>query len=160
MPGLIRLEQEMGWQPDYMLRVMAMMRPDEEVAAGFAKRLYVSNAEAGRLQDWSGSLPPHPETDRDELAKRLYRASHDGILDAMRLEVVHLRNREDEAGAEAMLSLIEFASSWQQPVFPLRGGDLQAAGMEPGPEMGKKLAELEELWIESGFVLTRSELLG
>lgn len=45
------------------------------------------------------------------------------------------------------------------PAFPLRGGDLIAAGLSPGRAVGLELARLEQLWIESGFALDRSHLL-
>ena len=34
-----------------------------------------------------------------------------------------------------------------------------AADVEPGPELGQRLKELEKQWLESGFSLTREELL-
>jgi len=49
--------------------------------------------------------------------------------------------------------------AWQVPVMPVNGQDLLAVGWEPGPEMGKCLKQLEQLWIESDFNLDRKELL-
>lgn len=46
------------------------------------------------------------------------------------------------------------------PPFPISGGDLTGLGMQPGPELGRELARLEQLWIASGFALGRAELLG
>jgi poly(A) polymerase len=46
------------------------------------------------------------------------------------------------------------------PPFPLRGNDLAELGMPPGPALGKELARLEQLWIGSGFTLSKAELLG
>lgn len=43
--------------------------------------------------------------------------------------------------------------------FPLNGKDLAGLGMVPGPVLGKELARLETLWIESGFALGKAELL-
>ena len=42
--------------------------------------------------------------------------------------------------------------------FPIRAGDLQAD--HSGPELGERLRALEARWIESGFTLSRDELLG
>lgn len=45
------------------------------------------------------------------------------------------------------------------PEFPLMGRDLIAAGLRPGPALGQKLAEMKAAWMESGFELTRDELV-
>jgi len=49
--------------------------------------------------------------------------------------------------------------AWQPPVFPLSGSDLIAAGMRPGPDMGRQLAALRREWEQSGFRLNRNQLL-
>jgi tRNA nucleotidyltransferase (CCA-adding enzyme) len=49
--------------------------------------------------------------------------------------------------------------AWQPPEFPLSGSDLIAAGMKPGPEMGRQLAQLRREWEQSGFRLNRNQLL-
>jgi poly(A) polymerase len=46
------------------------------------------------------------------------------------------------------------------PKFPLSGNDLIARGLRPGPALGAELERLERLWIESGFALDQSALLG
>ena len=62
-----------------------------------------------------------------------------------------------EAGKSAVLQRLE---ALDVPQFPLRGDDLIAAGLRPGPELGAELGRLEALWIESGFALDRPALLG
>jgi hypothetical protein len=42
-------------------------------------------------------------------------------------------------------------------VFPLNGGDLQ--GSFHGPDLGRALKERRQAWMDSGFKLTRQELL-
>jgi hypothetical protein len=55
--------------------------------------------------------------------------------------------------------LLRYAEDWQRPAFPVTGKDLVRAGVEPGPEMGKRLKLMEERWIESGFALGREDLV-
>jgi len=50
-------------------------------------------------------------------------------------------------------------SSFDIPVFPLKGRDLIQAGMKPGKEMGVQLKNLKELWAASNFTLTKEELM-
>jgi tRNA nucleotidyltransferase (CCA-adding enzyme) len=55
--------------------------------------------------------------------------------------------------------LLQKLKTWTPPEFPINGSDLIAAGIAPGPDMGRKLAVLRNEWEQSGFKLTRDELL-
>ena len=55
--------------------------------------------------------------------------------------------------------IINELKAWKAPVFPVTGKDLQALGMEPGPEFGKVLSALEAKWKESDYTLSKEELL-
>ena len=57
-------------------------------------------------------------------------------------------------------SLALKAQSFKSPEFPLTGKDLIDAGMKPGPDMGKTLAKLKVKWKQSGYKLSKEELLG
>lgn len=160
MPGFLRMEQEQGWKADGLFRLMAMVRPDGETMQGLAKRMSFSKIETSRMVYWAESIAPEIDITHQELAKTLYRGNGQGLLDAMKLEAVHLRGREDEESAETMLGLLAFAQDWRQPKFAVQGKDLIALGIEAGPDMGKKLLVLEEAWIESDFMLDKSALLG
>lgn len=160
IPGLLRLEQEQGWLPDALFRLMGMVRPDVETMQTLSKRMSFSKKETKRMIAWADNSAPKHDVLNDDLEKLLYLGNQQGMIDAMKLEVVHLRGREEDAAANAMLNLITHAQSWQKPNFPLQGQDLISRGMEAGPEMGVKLKQLEEAWIESGFKLGRDALLG
>lgn len=159
IPELIRQEGLHGWQADPLLRLMAIIRPNKEAMEGLSDRLRLSGTEKKRLEDWSVAEIPAPTLAVGDLQKLLFRNSLPGELDAMRLEVVHLVNRDDQDGANSMLSLFEFAEHWKKPVFPLSGQDLLNLGYVAGPEVGKKLSELESKWVESGFELSKEALL-
>lgn len=159
IPGLIELERARGWEPDALLRLMAMTRPHEESISSLSDRLSLSNRERERLVHWAVSTAPNSETAFGELEKLLYRGRQQGIVDAMKLGAVHLANRDNRDAAEEMIALIEHAQDWQKPVFPVSGKDLQGVGIKPGPEMGSLLKSLEERWIDSGFELERETLL-
>ena len=49
--------------------------------------------------------------------------------------------------------------TWQRPKFPIAGSDLIALGWKPGPALGEKLRDLEDLWIAEGFRTSREALL-
>ena len=47
---------------------------------------------------------------------------------------------------------------WTIPKFPINGGDLIKCGIKPGPDFGKLMNTLKELWIESRYTLTKDLL--
>lgn len=51
------------------------------------------------------------------------------------------------------------AENWPIPEFPVKGQDLLDAGMKPGKEVGKALANMKRVWIESRFTKTKDDLL-
>lgn len=159
VPGLLRLEQEQGWKADPLFRLMGMVRPDEETMQNLSKRLAFSNKETQRMVAWANNPAPKPDISISDFEKFLYKSDAQGLMDSMKLEVVHLQGRDEVTNADAMLKFIDFTQNWKRPTFPLQGQDLIAAGVKPGPEMGKKLNALEKAWIESGFKLTREALL-
>lgn len=159
IPGLLRLEQEQAWEPDYLFRLMGMVCPDVETMQTMSKRMTFSNKEMERMITWADNSAPKPEIANGELDKLLYRGNAQGLLDAMKLEIVHLRGRENELTANKMLELVQYTQNWQKPKFPLQGQDLINVGMQAGPKMGDQLKQLEEIWIESGFALQKDVLL-
>ncbi len=46
------------------------------------------------------------------------------------------------------------------PPFPINGNDLAGLGMAPSPALGRALKQLEQAWIDSGFALSKAQLLG
>ncbi len=55
--------------------------------------------------------------------------------------------------------LLDASRKTTPPVFPVKGRNLLALGMKPGAEMGEHLADLEKRWIDSGFTLSKNQLL-
>jgi poly(A) polymerase len=53
--GLIATEAALDWEPDPMLRLMAMVPPDAERMRGLAARLKMSRAETDRLVKWAAA---------------------------------------------------------------------------------------------------------
>ncbi|XP_068745280.1 CCA tRNA nucleotidyltransferase 1, mitochondrial-like [Montipora capricornis] len=55
--------------------------------------------------------------------------------------------------------LAEQINTWNIPVFPITGGHLKKLGLKPGPEFGKRLGKLKELWKDSYFTISEEDLL-
>jgi len=86
----------------------------------------------------------------NEAAYRHPAALVDGV------EVAAVLSNWGEAGKAALRDQLERLDVQR---FPLSGGDLIAAGLQPGPALGAELERLERLWVEGGFTLDREALL-
>lgn len=164
IPGLVRTERTLGWPADPMLRLMAIVPPDPARMAQLAKRLRLSKAEMRRMSGWA-EQEDLPDTATDVVLKRhLYLGDPTAIEDRIRLRLSALRAKaetDDSALMDAakVSRLLKVATGWKKPVFPLKGSDLVSRGFEPGPTLGKAMADLETVWLESNFVMSKNELL-
>jgi tRNA nucleotidyltransferase/poly(A) polymerase len=156
---LVAAEHAEAFAPDPLLRLQAILPPHRARIDGLSTRLRLSKAEAARLLAWADAPEPDPAWSEQDLAKALYRTEPSGVLDRLRHALARERDAGHAEAAEKLRRLIRFAEAWQRPTFPLSGKDIVAAGITPGPEVGHKLKQLEERWIESGFDLNREELL-
>jgi len=57
------------------------------------------------------------------------------------------------------LDLLELPNVVPRPVFPLRGQDVLDLGVPQGPEISRLLGEVEQWWIDGGFVADRKACL-
>lgn len=162
---LIATETALDWEPDPMLRLMAMVPPDTARMRELAQRLKMSRAETDRLVKWTEAPVVKPTLAITALDRLLYTYGVEPLTDRIRLSLVSARSRTesdpaaltDTAGHSRHLAR---ALAWERPVFPVAGADLIDRGIKPGPEMGAQLAALEECWVESNFKLDKAALLG
>jgi len=162
--GLVAAERDLGWDVDAMLRLEAMIPPDADRMSGLAGRLKLSNAEAERLTSWASAQKIAATVPESLLARTLYSSGQQPVVDRLKLSLASARASavtSNDALVEAggYSKLLKFAHKWQKPQFPLKGADLQAIGVPPGPEIGTLLKRLEKEWVESGFRLDRKALL-
>ena len=162
--GLVAAARDLGWTPDALLRLEAILPPDEARMATLSKRLRLSNADAARLSSWVMTPPIGDKTGDAAFQKIMYRGDVQGIEDRLRLALASARTRAEqdmaaltEAGGYSRL--LRLVGEWQRPVFPLKGGDLVALGAAQDRRLGETLKTLENEWVEGGFQLGRDALL-
>ncbi len=162
--GLVAAEQALGWKPDAMLRLAAIIPPDVERLAAVSARLRMSKNEAARLEQWAKAPTVDPAMAETALDRLLYWQKPDGVK--MRLRLALSSARADISGGEGSMqkiarlsTLLARAERFQKPVFPLSGADVLATGVAPGPKVGEILGQLEDKWVEGNFALERDGLL-
>lgn len=164
IPALIEAEQSLGWSPDPLLRLVAIIPPDAARLEGLAERLRLSKAEAGFLQQWA-SAPTIPDEVTDAVfARLLYRHGVAGLIARLKLSLASARMqaRTHDAAmlrAARLSTLLGLAERFEKPKFPLSGADVLKAGLPAGPKVGELLAVLENQWVDMNFSLSRDKLL-
>lgn len=162
--GLVAAERDLGWTPDPLLRLEAILPPDEARMAILSKRLRLSNVDAARLSTWAMTPPISDKTGDAAFQKIAYRGDVQGIEDRLRLALASSRTRAEqdmaaltEAGGYSRL--LRLLGEWQRPVFPVKGGDLVSLGATQDRRLGETLKALEDEWVDGGFQLERDALL-
>lgn len=121
-------------------------------------RLRLSRADGERIGEMekaaAGMVPTLADLDRKA---RLYRQGPQAYRDGVLLAWARSGAGKDD---EAWRELLALPDRWTAPVLPVAGRDLVARGVAPGPEVGRRLTEIEERWIAGGFSADREELLG
>ncbi len=131
---------------DPLRRLSLIATGGDEAAQAIAQRLRLSARQRQRLSFLMA--PPLQLTGaitRAELRQLLYDHGLERIDDLAR-----------QQGAVELLPRIQDA---MPPPFPLSGRDAVAAGMRPGPGVGKALRALEAAWRANDFAAGREQLL-
>ncbi|ARQ11152.1 poly(A) polymerase domain-containing protein [Rhizobium etli] len=164
IPSLVATEKALGWAPDPLLRLAAIVPPEAARLEALAARLKLSNAEAATLKAWATAAPVNDEISPAAFERLLYRNGTDGIMTRLKLALAVARGKaEGDLGEMArsarLCKLMDRAANWKKPQFPLNGGDVLAAGVASGPRVGELLAVLENQWVEENFTSDRTALL-
>ena len=130
LTALVAEEQRQAIAPDPLRRLAALLPADPDLAAQVAARLRLSGAQKKRLV--LAAARNEAPVDARALA---YRFGLDQALD--RLLIGHTD--------------ISPLGTWEIPVFPLKGGDMVAAGVAAGPAVARILREIEDRWVAEGF---------
>ncbi len=150
-PDLLCAGLSRGLPRDPVLR-LAVLVPADAADARLPDRLRWSREEAERYRAARAALPLPADLAEDALRRLLADHPKEALSDA-----TWLREARGEPGdwpaLRARISVTDL------PVFPLQGRDLLAAGLPPGPELGRILARLRGWWLAGGCTATREECL-
>ena len=126
---------------DIMARLLAIggMKPNY-----FEDGLILSNAQKKHLETLGLGLGILKRPTKKRLRELVYRIGNQTTLQTYLLK---LTQKDDLPNLE----LLDVARYWQAPVFPVKAETLIEAGVSRGPELGKKLKDLEEKWIAKDF---------
>lgn len=151
IPPLMDAERDHNWSVDPLIRLMAIVPKRQNSVNDIATRWRLSNAQRDRLRAWA-SLPAQLPKDDAALRALAYRHSKQATIDGLRVQTAMQRDNE-------LAAFVSNIAAWEVPEMPVKGADLLERGFEKGPDLGSKLKQIEESWIQSDFSLDRDALL-
>ncbi|MEP2990705.1 MAG: CCA tRNA nucleotidyltransferase [Parasphingorhabdus sp.] len=135
-PLMLR-EKEFGIPPNPVRRLAGLLPKDLDITGKITKNLRFSK----KLQRATTDRLKYEEVNADTIEALAY---HHGAEAARDIALLF-------ASDQNLASCLQILEGWQKPTFPLKGGDLIAMGMQPGPAVSKLLAKVEDSWIKEGF---------
>lgn len=150
-------------EPEPMRRLGIMLSVDAAGAAAVAERLKLSRDETRRMT-LSACPPMLPDWQMDERAIRqaLYEHGADDFRDLTLIAwAAHksVEAKSEHGESAAWISLLEAANRWVRPEAPIKGRDVLALGLPPGPKVGLLVWEIESWWRDNDFRPSREEAL-
>jgi poly(A) polymerase len=156
---IIEQDNMTGTAPDSLLRFVALAGGGPKGMRTMAAKLKMSNAESKRLQ---GAVDP--SASEDVVGAFTEMAAAERAIMTLGARAFEDQARLAAAGETAppprdWTLLAKFAREWEQPEFPVNGGDLILMGYEPGPMLGDAMDEIKAHWIAERFQPTKEALL-
>lgn len=157
--ALLRVEREAGAQRDPLRRLATLIEVDEAGAQSLARRLRFSAKEAAQLVALAApAVSISSEMERPAFNLALYRLGGRLVRDLVVVAWAGERAR-GKANDVAFRRLLAAADCWGPVTFPLKGADVLALGVPPGPDVGRLLAQVENWWVAQSFAPDRDQCL-
>ena len=135
---LVDREFSVGVAADPVRRLASLLDPEPKIAAAVAARLRLSNKAAKRLV----VAAEREAADHFEPELLVYQVGLEHAIDRL------LLSGGNQLGTNEHIRKLV---GWSTPKFPLKGKDLIAMGLPPGPLVAKTLAAIEREWAHGGF---------
>lgn len=149
--------------PDPIRRLAALIETDGAGAEAVARRLKLSRAQIRRLTRLKApAWQAAPETSEAELRGLLSELGAEEVIDLALLEWSHrliITPRLLKSETEAWQKLLTQAAAWEPIDLPIKGGDIVALGIPPGPRVSELLREVEAWWRAGGCTADRDACL-
>jgi poly(A) polymerase len=123
--------------PSLLARLLTLLPKDADKVDRVAARLKLSNKMREGLAMRVSAAAPAPDSIRALAYRKGAECAHDAAM---------LYTSDDEIAA-----CLAALTGWPKPEFALKGGDLIAMGLKPGPMVAKTLQAIEAEWIQKGF---------
>ncbi len=154
---IVAVDSDSFFDPDGLLRLLALMLDDPQAARDLARRLKLSNAERDRLVaalgQWSDGgvgvdMRIVSYLSARQVRRALYHLGAQAFRDRVRLGWARDSNPRTHSQWRALLAMSE---GWVRPALKLTGEQVAAAGVPRGARIGAVMREVEAWWIDADF---------
>lgn len=154
---LINIEnylEELYPDPALRLASLAAWAPDD--AERLKQRFRLSNQQQKTLETWINSRSFPPITNQVQQNTRNFHSGKNTYL----IEIKSAWTRSNSHSNDAEWArLFKESQNKTLPEFPVTGQDLIDAGYPAGPHLGKKIKELQEIWLKGDMLINKQQLL-
>ena len=151
---LTGLQKKYNFAADPIRRIFILYHPDKTLAENIANRLKLTKRQKERLVRLAIESPNIGNlTDNDCRQKTIYRFGKEFCLDCLLIRACENKTCEN---IEVQIDRINNATV---PVFPISGRDIVRCGICSNAQIGNIRERLEKMWLDSGFKISREELL-
>ena len=137
---------------DALLRLFVLAKRPPELK----DRLRLSNADGDKIAGLNSASPVSATLSEKDVRALIYKMGAATFTDVTWISQARSKAKMDDPRWQALRDL---AAKWPVPSLPVSGQDLVAAGVTPGPGLGKQLRRIENYWVEQDFRPDRTELL-
>jgi poly(A) polymerase len=134
---LLAREKTVSFQSKAERRLSALLPDDRATVEQVAARLKLSNKTRVELSERVAELHPVSTSARPMGYRH-------GVAMATDIFLLHGTETDWRDGVEEL-------HNWSPPVFPIKGGEIVARGLNAGPLVAKTLKAAEQQWIDEGF---------
>jgi poly(A) polymerase len=132
------------------MRLAALSVGGRHDADRLRARLRLSRQEHAQLTDYADTLADLHGRARIEAGEARALAAVHGLPLVKDTLVIMAGEPRPDVTEAAMRALQALGAEGRAPAFPLAGADLVAAGVRPGPAIGRGLDAARQLWLEEG----------
>ncbi|WP_439814915.1 CCA tRNA nucleotidyltransferase [Zavarzinia sp. CC-PAN008] len=159
LAALVAIEGRLK-QVDADLRLAALVRLGPDAVAGFSQGLRLSRRRQERLAALAAPrLPLRPDMAPQAMRRLLFLAGAQTVRDHLMLSWAEAAQRGEASDPEAWQALLAQVDAWVPVALPVRGADVVALGVAPGPAVAQALAEVQDWWVEGDFAAGRAACL-
>lgn len=152
---LINLVRRHKLEEMALRRLFILYLPDEKLAESFAGRLKFSKKQKDMFLTWARYNPALDEfLSKTSVTALLYNFGREFCFNRF-----ILRCAENKTEPKNFDKILHDIQTLPIPEFTIKGRDIIEAGISDNRKIGTILRALEEIWIKSGFSLSKDELL-
>ena len=154
---LIQLSKSLKFEINPTVMIYTLVISDSEDIDRVVEKMHFLNSERKRMHSiYEFSKVSILDLADLELTKLLYKYGRQTSFDGVLIQFINGQLPEQKSKLNLILRKL---SELEIPEFEISGKDLITMGVKPGKQMGELLKRGESAWINSGFKLSKNELL-